>query len=717
MNFVKTIHCSLIFCFSNFFSFSLEVENNKIDDNNGKNIKNVISNSQQMYDYVKNELLTNGATSVNYLKYRELTEEIEEYSKSKKGKKKKKKSKKKEELTGEEKIIEEKKLQLKEIKKNIKLNDNLRILFSMFEDSSLFNKIIESNPSWGKEELIQLETLGNNSKSRSLVETINLYYTMIGHLSSSLALIHEDDSKITSSLEAFSDVDINDLTESFRFLSTIESSFVNFYSNKSAKKRYKIGDNDFNAIVDFRGNLVKKTNHLNLKFLFLFLNPYSIFTLIINIFPCFFKGTCKSLGKLYGNLCMSDTYNPLKIENIGITIMNYFLIFMIIRKIYKYISPDLFMNVLSKRFYVIKSYLGGIRKVYDVFQSSGPLFSVFGDRLTNCRNLFYDNEDFTKEQKEMLRLLSIIPLKWSPWRLTKGNLFDLCNFFYLFDKHKKLFINAIFEIADLERYVRIYKLLNDDNYKNLICVPKFVNTSTPLVELKEAYNPFIDVNKAVKNDIVLGKDNTLGVIYGMNAAGKSTILRTVALNYILGKSLGICFAKEAELSNFKRVYLAMNITDDINNRLSKFMSEIISVDKLIDIILTSKDNEFVLFLSDEAFSGTNSETGDSFNGNILRFLLNNTNNITLYSTHSINSAVIANSSKKAAIYIMDTEISGSDVKYKYKIRRYTGKVEPIEKRADNRELLNVSKNVAVALVNKLYYDGLIKHPKVILGDV
>lgn len=671
-----------------------------------------IGNAQKIYNYIKHSLTDNNSLSSNdYIRYHELIN-IEEVAN-------KKKSKKKGDLD-----LEKKRNELKAIKRKIKLLRNQDSLFRMFEDSSLFRKLMESSSSWTVDELRELKILGDNQSS-SLFSKLNLGFTQIGYFLSLLSLVNEEGSSVTNKLYVLNDIDVNALIKLFNKLKDIESNFIDLYSIKTLKNRYKIGDNDYNALIDFRQTMVKRTNHLNKKFLFLFLNPYLIGFLLINIFCAISEDHSKLYKSLYCGICNISNWKNFSFGNclsIFFSVLNYFLLYKVVWRVYKYILPDCFYSRLAKRFYIIKTYIDTIKSIYEILQFNEPVFNVFGDGLKKCRNLFFDNEDFSNDQKEMIRLLFHIPAKLNfKDRLVKGNVFNLCKFFLLFDRHKNLFVDPLLEIANLEKYISIYRLLKD-NSNGLICVPKFIDSkNNPCIKFTDLYNPFLSPDKAIKNNVVFGRGTSenasLGIIYGMNAAGKSTILKAIALNYILGKSLGICYARDAEITNFKRIYLAIDISDDIGNRRSKFMSEVITVDELLDIVFNLKDHESVLFLSDELFSGTCSEASDLFTNNILRFLTNNEAVITLFSTHSIRPLDLAKNSDNIAVYTMDLDLSNTLVEYKYKIDRYKGKIETIVDNSPKKfGLLDRSKKVAVALINDLYYRGLIKHPEIFLGD-
>ena len=66
-------------------------------------------------------------------------------------------------------------------------------------------------------------------------------------------------------------------------------------------------------------------------------------------------------------------------------------------------------------------------------------------------------------------------------------------------------------------------------------------------DLPEDINPNID--NIVKNDIVLDPNNNL-VITGPNAGGKSTFIKSIAINIILSQTLCIAFCDKIELTPF-----------------------------------------------------------------------------------------------------------------------------------------------------------------------
>jgi len=106
------------------------------------------------------------------------------------------------------------------------------------------------------------------------------------------------------------------------------------------------------------------------------------------------------------------------------------------------------------------------------------------------------------------------------------------------------------------------------------------------------------IKDAVPNDF----DTVASVLLtGSNASGKSTFLRTVALNAILAQSICTVLASRYESSVF-RIYSSMAITDDLFAGDSYFVAEIKSLRRMANAD-TSKQS--LLCVIDEVLRGTN----------------------------------------------------------------------------------------------------------------
>ncbi|MFW6253465.1 MAG: MutS-related protein, partial [Chitinivibrionales bacterium] len=93
------------------------------------------------------------------------------------------------------------------------------------------------------------------------------------------------------------------------------------------------------------------------------------------------------------------------------------------------------------------------------------------------------------------------------------------------------------------------------------------------------------------------------IITGSNMSGKSTFLRTVGINLVLGYAGAPVCASRMGCSPI-HVYTSMRIGDNLRNNVSTFYAELLRIKKIVDAV---KRKENILFLLDELFRGTNSQ--------------------------------------------------------------------------------------------------------------
>lgn len=156
------------------------------------------------------------------------------------------------------------------------------------------------------------------------------------------------------------------------------------------------------------------------------------------------------------------------------------------------------------------------------------------------------------------------------------------------------------------------------------CKPQFINVKT--IEVKEIKHPLIE--NCISNSIKL--DNSSLLLTGSNMSGKTTFIRTIAINSVLAQSFNFCFAKEFS-SPFLKVYTSIKIADEILNDTSYYLKEVLTIKKLID---ASKEKAPHLFVLDEIFKGTNTIERISGGKAILAYL-NKANHFVMVSTHDI----------------------------------------------------------------------------------
>ena len=125
------------------------------------------------------------------------------------------------------------------------------------------------------------------------------------------------------------------------------------------------------------------------------------------------------------------------------------------------------------------------------------------------------------------------------------------------------------------------------------------------LNLKRAYNPLIDKDVVVKNDVILDNKGNSLIITGPNTGGKTVILKTVGLCvYLSHLGFYIPALEESTVGFFEDVFVDVGDEQSIENNLSTFSSHMTNI---IDIL--NKTNDKSIILLDELCSGTDPSEG------------------------------------------------------------------------------------------------------------
>jgi Mismatch repair ATPase (MutS family) len=128
------------------------------------------------------------------------------------------------------------------------------------------------------------------------------------------------------------------------------------------------------------------------------------------------------------------------------------------------------------------------------------------------------------------------------------------------------------------------------------CVPSFGDTDD--FNFEEVVHPLI--KNAVANDLSFERNI---IITGSNASGKSTFVKAVAVNLILGQTINTCTAKSAVLPHCG-VITSMAVKDDVLSGDSYYIREIKYLKRMTELCSQGS----LLFLAiDEILKGTNTK--------------------------------------------------------------------------------------------------------------
>lgn len=151
-------------------------------------------------------------------------------------------------------------------------------------------------------------------------------------------------------------------------------------------------------------------------------------------------------------------------------------------------------------------------------------------------------------------------------------------------------------------------------YNNGYCMPKIKIASSSYMIAKELRHPIIEIIQEglqyVPNDITLGTINENGdqqnciLLFGVNAAGKSSLMKAIGLNIIMAQMGYWVSAKEFTYSPYKYLFTRISNHDNLFKGQSTFAVEMAELRSIL-----KRANNHSLVLGDELCSGTETTSG------------------------------------------------------------------------------------------------------------
>ncbi|WP_107038871.1 MutS-related protein [Brumimicrobium mesophilum] len=220
---------------------------------------------------------------------------------------------------------------------------------------------------------------------------------------------------------------------------------------------------------------------------------------------------------------------------------------------------------------------------------------------------------------------------------------------------KRDFIEELYlSIGEIDTAINIASLRSD---AISTCKPTF--TEEKEIVSKEISHPLVD--DCIPNTFNLQSKSML--LTGTNMSGKTTFIRTVAINSVLAQTLNICFA-QAYKAPFFKVYSSIRITDDLFENKSYYLEEVLTIRELIE---NSDNKSPCLFVLDEIFKGTNTIERISGGKAILSYL-NKKNHIVLVSTHDIELTELLVEENYKLFHFQET-INEKELVFDYKLKQ------------------------------------------------
>jgi len=181
---------------------------------------------------------------------------------------------------------------------------------------------------------------------------------------------------------------------------------------------------------------------------------------------------------------------------------------------------------------------------------------------------------------------------------------------------------------------------------------------------KNLGHQLIDESKRVCNDFILGQKGTVCIISGANMAGKSTFLRTVAVNYILAMAGAPVCASEMIFIP-QKLFTSMRTLDSLSENESYFYAELKRLGTLKHRI---EEGEPMFFVLDEILKGTNSADKSTGSKLFIQRIIQN-GGTGLIATHDTSLGKMESDYPGVIINkCFEIEIDGENISFDYKLQ-------------------------------------------------
>lgn len=208
-------------------------------------------------------------------------------------------------------------------------------------------------------------------------------------------------------------------------------------------------------------------------------------------------------------------------------------------------------------------------------------------------------------------------------------------------------------MANIESAISVlsYKtLLGENNFT----YPKFVEKH--LINGTNVRHPLVE--NAIGNSV--NADNVF-IVSGSNASGKSTYVKSIAINAILSQTIFLAIADQFSLKK-GTILTSMAIKDDVENGDSYFIAEIKSLKRLIEDV---KKGNISYYFIDEILKGTNTIERIAASSSVISYLHEN-NSIAYIATHDIELTEIFKD-KVENIHFKETIDKNNNIVFDYKL--------------------------------------------------
>ncbi len=223
-------------------------------------------------------------------------------------------------------------------------------------------------------------------------------------------------------------------------------------------------------------------------------------------------------------------------------------------------------------------------------------------------------------------------------------------------RQRKALLRTLFEtVGKIDAMIAVASYRHGLAY---FCTPTFTEP-TKALHVEDALHPLLVAG--IPNSLKVDHEGVL--VTGSNMSGKTTFIRTVAVNAVLAQTIATCLAK-SYVAPPLGVLTSIGRNDSLAEGLSYYMAEVENIATFLD---DSEENAPCLFVIDEIFRGTNTTERVAASKAVLDALNRpDRPHIVLVSTHDTQLSALLETRWSRYHFLEATE--GGELVFDYKIR-------------------------------------------------
>ena len=283
-----------------------------------------------------------------------------------------------------------------------------------------------------------------------------------------------------------------------------------------------------------------------------------------------------------------------------------------LRSIYKSIS-DIEHNIQSKIQELLNKNASKLTSLNISFRNDRFVLPVKNEYKNQIKGIIHDES--SSGETVFIEPMQIVEMNNKITSLKEDALREIDRII----KHISLEIDSYYDVLllDYEELINLDIIFAKAKYAIKIDARMPKVNDEGIVELYNCFHPLLNVEKIVKNNVIIGKEYKGIIITGPNTGGKTVLLKTLGLLSLMVKcGLLITASDESNINIFDNVFSDIGDEQSINQNLSTFSSHMKNV---IDIIDNVTENSLVLL--DELGSGTDPVEGSSLAIAIFDYLI------------------------------------------------------------------------------------------------